>query len=328
MAALVRRPVFWLIVLGVLAIGSAGALVVNARGRSAQAATKAAAAAKADTPYAAIAAGEADVEGGLIQVAARAPGIVREVDVHEGDRVRRGQILARQEDDQARLAAQTARADLAQARAQVAAIDVQIATANREYQRLAKLAAENWVAKQQLDQAGDAIRAAQAQLGMQQAAIGAAAARVAQADYDEELTIIRAPADGVIARRYANPGAGASTLNVSTMFDLEPDTAHIVRAEVAESAIDVVRLGESVELSPETDQSHVYVGQVLRRSGVFGARKLISDDPSQATDTRVVEVVVSADKAPFLVGQRVLVKFMRPGHPAGASPSAATPAAG
>jgi HlyD family secretion protein len=328
MPALVRRPVFWLIVLGVLAIGSAGALVVNAKGRSAQAATKAAAAAKADTPYAAIAAGEADVEGGLIQVAARAPGIVREVDVHEGDRVTRGQILARQEDDQARLAAQTARADLAQARAQVAAIDVQIATANREYQRLAKLAAENWVAKQQLDQAGDAIRAAQAQLGMQQAAIGAAAARVAQADYDEELTIIRAPADGVIARRYANPGAGASTLNVSTMFDLEPDTAHIVRAEVAESAIDVVRLGESVELSPETDQSHVYVGQVLRRSGVFGARKLISDDPSQATDTRVVEVVVSADKAPFLVGQRVLVKFMRPGHLAGAGPSPATPTAG
>jgi HlyD family secretion protein len=26
----------------------------------------------------------------------------------------------------------------------------------------------------------------------------------------------------------------------------------------------------------------------------------------------VVEVVVSADNAPFLIGQRVLVKFMRP----------------
>lgn len=326
MSALVRRPVFWLAVLGVLALGSVGALALNAKGRAAHAATKAAV--SADTPYAAIAAGEADVEGGLIQVAARAPGIVREVDVREGDRVKRGQVLARQEDDQARLAAQTARADLAQARAQVAAIDVQITTANREYARLARLAAENWVAKQQLDQAGDAIHAAQAQLAMQQAAIGAAAARVAQADYDEELTIIRAPADGVIVRRYANPGAGASTLNVSTMFDLEPDTPHIVRAEVAESAIGAVRLGETVELSPETDQSHVYTGQVLRRSGVFGVRKLISDDPSQATDTRVVEVVVSADKAPFLVGQRVLVKFMRPGRVAGASPQVAPPASG
>jgi HlyD family secretion protein len=319
MPALLRRPLFWLAVLAVLAAGSlGGALALSAKGRAAHAATKAAAAA-VDTPYAAIAAGEADVEGGLIQVAARAPGVVREVDVKEGDRVKRGQILARQEDDQARLAALTARADLGQARAQVAAINVQIATANREYDRLAKLAAQNWVAKQQLDQAGDAVRTAEAQLGMQEAAIGAAAARVAQAEYDEELTIIRAPADGVIVRRYANPGAGASTLNVSTMFDLEPDTPHIVRAEVAESAIGLVRLGETVELSPETDQSHVYLGQVLRRSGVFGVRKLISDDPSQATDTRVVEVVVSADKAPFLVGQRVLVKFMRPGKVAGAN---------
>ena len=32
---------------------------------------------------------------------------------------------------------------------------------------------------------------------------------------------------------------------------------------------------------------------------------------------RVVEVVVSADGAPLLVGQRVLVKFMKPGQKAG-----------
>jgi HlyD family secretion protein len=324
MFALFRRPLVWLILLAVLAVGSIGGMMIlGAKSRTAQAATKAAA---ADTPYAAIASGKADVEGGLIQVAARAPGVVREVDVHEGDRVRQGQVLARQEDDQARLAAQTARADLGQARAQVAAIAVQIATAHREYDRLARLAAQNWIAKQQLDQADDAIRTAEAQQGLQQAAIGAAEARLAQAQYNEELTIIRAPADGVIVRRYANPGSGASTLNVSTMFDLEPDTAHIVRAEVAEAAVSLVRLGEVVELTPEADQSHVYLGKVVRRSGVFGARKLLSDDPAEATDTRVVEVVVSADSAPFLVGQRVLVKFMRPGRVAGQS-AAAPPSA-
>ena len=326
MFALFRRPLVWLILLAVLAVGSiGGVMILGAKGRAAQTATKAAA---ADTPYAAIASGKADVEGGLIQVAARAPGVVREVDVHEGDRVRQGQVLARQEDDQARLAAQTARADLGQARAQVAAIAVQIATAHREYDRLARLAAQNWIAKQQLDQADDAIRTAEAQQGLQQAAIGAAEARLAQAQYNEELTIIRAPADGVIVRRYANPGSGASTLNVSTMFDLEPDTAHIVRAEVAEAAVSLVRLGEVVELTPEADQSHVYLGKVVRRSGVFGARKLLSDDPAEATDTRVVEVVVSADSAPFLVGQRVLVKFMRPGRVAGQPAAAPPPAKG
>ena len=33
---------------------------------------------------------------------------------------------------------------------------------------------------------------------------------------------------------------------------------------------------------------------------------------------RVVEVVVAVDEAPLLIGQRVLVKFMKPGEKAGA----------
>jgi ABC-type lipoprotein export system ATPase subunit len=66
---------------------------------------------KVDSPYAAIANGKVDIEGGIIQVAARRGGIIREVLVQEGDRVVAGQILARQEDDEARLALQSARAD-------------------------------------------------------------------------------------------------------------------------------------------------------------------------------------------------------------------------
>ncbi len=314
MPHILRRPTTWLVVLAVITIGSVGAgLTLRARAKTAQAAK---AAPVAETPYAAIANGKADVEGGVIQVAARAPGVVREVDVSEGDRVRKGEVLARQEDDQARLAAMTAQADLAQARAQIAAVEVQISTAHREYDRLARLSASNFVARQQLDQAGDAIRAADAALGQQKAAIIAAQARLAQAQYNEELTVIRAPADGTIVRRYAQPGTGASTLNVSTMFDLEPDTAHIVRAEIAEAALPVVAIGQTVRMTPEADPGKSFDGRVLRRSGVFGARKLLSDDPAEAADARVVEVVVSADDTPFLVGQRVLVKFIKPGHTA------------
>jgi RND family efflux transporter MFP subunit len=316
MLNLIRRPATWLVILGLLAVGAVGMMVVNAKTKAA-AVAKAAKAPPPDTPYAAIAGGKADIEGGVIQVAARAPGTVREVDVREGERVTKGEVLARQEDDQARLAAQSARADLAQAQAQVAAINVQVTTAHREYGRLERLVASNFVARQQMDKAADAIRAADALLGQQRAAIVAAQARLAQAQYNQELTVIRAPANGLILRRYANPGAGASTLNVSTMFDLEPDTQHIVRAEISESALPGVTIGQQVELVPEADPNKVYVGTVLRRSGVFGARKLQSDDPSEATDERVVEVVVTADSAPFLVGQRVLVKFVKPGHVAG-----------
>ena len=65
-------------------------------------------------------------------------------------------------------------------------------------------------------------------------------------------------------------------------------------------------------------RDRVYIGAVMRRAAVFGARKLASDDPSQRSDERVVEVVASAGDAPLLIGQRVLVKFMKPGETAGA----------
>ncbi|PZO01977.1 MAG: hemolysin secretion protein D [Alphaproteobacteria bacterium] len=270
------------------------------------------------SPYAAIANGKVDVEGGLIQVAARRGGIVKEVLVQEGDIVVAGQILARQEDDEARLAVQSAAAQVAQAESQLAQIRVDISTSEREYERLAQLVATNFVAAQRMDQARDAIATARARLGSQQAGVQTARAQLAQSRYNQELTVIRAPTAGRIVRRYANPGAGASTLNVSTMFDLEPAAPRIARAEIVESDIPNIAAGQAVEITPEGDPSKVYVGSVIRRAAVFGARKLSSDDPSQRSDERVVEVVVSAGDAPLLIGQRVLVKFMKPGETAGA----------
>lgn len=273
---------------------------------------------KVESPYSAIANGKIDIEGGIIQIAARRGGVVRDVLVQEGDMVTAGQILARQEDDEPRLSLQTAAADLAQAESQLRLINVDIAAAQREYDRLSKLVATNFVAAQRMDQARDAIAQAQARLASQQAAVQTARARRDQAAYNVELTVIRSPADGRIVRRYANPGAGASTLNVSNMFDLEPAAPRIARAEIVEADIPNVSVDQAVEITPEGDPTKVYVGKVLRRAAVFGARKLASDDPSQRTDERVVEVVVAVDEAPLLIGQRVLVKFMKPGETAGA----------
>jgi HlyD family secretion protein len=79
-----------------------------------------------------------------------------------------------------------------------------------------------------------------------------------------------------------------------------------------------------VQIVPEADPTRTYAGKVLRRSDEFGARKLQSDDPTEKTDDRVVEVVVSADGAPLLIGQRVLVKFLKlaPSATGAASPAA------
>jgi len=310
MPALLRNRFVWIaVVIAILAAG--GGLFMQNQAKAEKAKQAEAAASVKPSPYAAIANGKADVEGGIIQVAARRAGVIRDVLVQEGDDVTKGQVLARLEDDEPRLASERVSAEVRQARASLALLQVQLSAAQREHRRLEGLAPSNFVAAQKLDQTRDAVREAEARILAQQAVVATTEARFNEARYDQELSIIRAPADGRIVRRYANPGAGASTLNVSNMFDLEPRAGRIVRAEIAEGSLSFVAVGQTVQMSPESDPTKVYPGKVLRRAAVFGARKLQSDDPTERADDRVVEVVVDSTGAPFLIGQRVLVKFVR-----------------
>lgn len=300
-------------------LGIAMALMLAACGsHHGDASDKAKGPAAPPSAYAAIANGKVDVEGGVVEVAARRAGVVSNVYVMEGDTVRKGQVLARQEDEDMVLAENSARAAVAQAQSQVALTQINLRVAQRELERLKRVAPSNLIAQQQIDQAGDNVATAQANLEIQQANVASTQSQLQQAVYNHDLTIIRAPMDGKILRRYANPGAGASTLNVSVMFDLEPTIPFIIRAEIIESSIRDVYVGQEAEITPESDPSKVATGKVLRIAGTFGAQKLKSDSATDATDERVVQVVVSAENAPFLIGQRVLVKFMKKGETAGA----------
>ncbi|MEZ5996510.1 MAG: HlyD family efflux transporter periplasmic adaptor subunit, partial [Hyphomonadaceae bacterium] len=224
---------------------------------------------------------------------------------------------------EARLERGRAAASLREAEAQVAAYRTALDAANREEARVEQLAARNFVSPQRVETARDAVNNAQSQLNVQVAAIAAARAALAQADYVVEQHLVRSPGEGRIVRRYANPGSGASTLQVTPLFQLQPRTARIVRAELEERSLTSVHPGMQVEIVPEADQTQTYRGAVLRIAEVFGARRLQSDDPAQQTDERVVEVVVDAREAPVLVGQRVLVKFLRDGAQAPAPGDAA-----
>ncbi len=279
-----------------------------------------------NTPYAAISAGKVDIEGGLVEIAARAAGIVKNVYVQEGDKVKIGQVLARQDDEDSRLGRDRVAAQLRQAEAQVPNIEIQLEAAQREEKRLKSLIDQNAVSQQAYDQANDRTRQLRAQLDAQKTSITLVRAQLAEANYQVELHVIRAPADGTVVRRYANPGSGASTFNVTPMFQLQPDNQRIVRAEVEERSLGQVRVGQGVEIVPESDQDKIYPGKVVRIAGVMGSRKLRSDDPSERPDERVVEVVVDAGQANVLIGQRVLVKFLKDGAKPADAKTGASPA--
>ena len=111
----------------------------------------------------------------------------------EGALAQRGDVIA--EIDHRELEAQVA---LAQAQARQA--EVAVADRERERQRLEALFAEEVATEQARDAAVTAHESAQASLAQAQAQL-----KLAQVNLDEAF--IRAPMDGVVAERYADPGA-------------------------------------------------------------------------------------------------------------------------
>lgn len=116
-----------------------------------------------------------------------------EVRVNVGDRVRRGQVLAR-------FAAESVMADLAQARASVAEAQATLREAAGNAQRARDLQSSGALSQQQVAQALTAEATAQARVDATQAQLQSQTLRLKQ-------TQVLAPDDGVISARSATVGA-------------------------------------------------------------------------------------------------------------------------
>ncbi|MFM8445320.1 MAG: HlyD family secretion protein [Methylococcus sp.] len=269
-------------------------------------------AAAAPTPdFIAAAKGRVDIEGGLVKLAAKRDGVVRAVLVEEGAQVRTGQVLAVLDDEQARLSAALTEAELAQARAQLAPLRVRLAAAEREVRRLLPLAEDDTVEQRELDQTQDQVKLLRSEIAVAEAVVDTAARRLKVAEFEIEQRIVRAPGNGRIVRRTARAGDGVSTLNVTPLFQFAPDTPRIVRAELEERYLSEVRSGQAAEITLEADESRRYPATVLRLGLVVGQRTP-SDDPAEKQDNRVVECVLSLNTGELLIGQRVIVRFLKP----------------
>lgn len=259
----------------------------------------------------AMAKGKIDVEGGVIRLAAQREGLIQDVFAEEGDRVRKGQVLAQIDSRQAALSVAQAKADLSEARARLLAAMARSDAAEREAKRLAGLGEVDAVARQEADKAMDEARVQRGELAAAKAAVEVAAQKLKTQEFEIEARQVRAPLDGRIVRRSAKPGDGASTLNVTELFLLAPDSPRIVRAELDEQFVAGVKAGQRADVLLEYDEKQAFRGHVLRLGEVFGSRKLASDDPNERQDTRVVEMVVAIEGSDNLrIGQRVLVRVM------------------
>ncbi len=252
--------------------------------------------------------GRIDIEGGLIRLAASRDGLVKEVAVEEGQRVRQGDILAVIEDRPARLALAVARAELAQSRAALPPLRVRLGAAERESTRLESLLRSEAAARTEVDHARDQAALLHAEIAVAESAVVTAAARLRAGEYEVDQRIVRAPLDGWIVKRQARPGDGVSTLNVTPLFVFAPDAPRIVRADLDERFVEKVRSGQNAEVVLEADETRVFPGKMLRVGQVFGV-KMPTGEPGERVDQRVVECVVSVEDQTLRIGQRVLVRL-------------------
>lgn len=118
---------------------------------------------------------------------------LEEVRVNVGDRVKRGQLLAR-------FAPETVQADLAEARAALAEAEANLAEAAADARRQRELRGEGFVSEQKVTQADTLENAARARVEAQRAALRSRQVRL-------EQTRVVAPDDGVISARSATLGA-------------------------------------------------------------------------------------------------------------------------
>lgn len=129
-------------------------------------------------------------------VAAQLSGTVTQILVDAGDRVKKGQVLAR-------IDTRETDAQVAAGRAGVAQADAQLVQARLNLERTKSLLEKNFVSKAALDKAESDYDAAKA-------AADAARAGQAQADTARSYAELRSPIDGVVTRRLMEPGEVAA----------------------------------------------------------------------------------------------------------------------
>ena len=180
------------------------------------------------------------------------------VNVHEGDRVRRGQILAVIDDSQPRAALERAQAAVSAADHGVAAAESDYGLAQSTLKRYEELYSKKSVSPQEFDEIKARAQAASARRDMAGSGQAQAKAALSQARTSLEYTRVRAPFDGVVTERKVDPGALAApgmpllTIEGSGRFRLE--------ANVDETSLRDVKMGETVRVAIDAlggDQSAI-----------------------------------------------------------------------
>jgi len=181
------------------------------------------------------------------QLASQTTGTITQVRVREGDRVRRGEVLALLDQSAPSAALDRAVATEAAAGNELAAAEADLQLAESTLARYQILYEKQIIARQQFDEVKARQQSALAHRDLARAAKLQARAAASEARAVLDFTRVTAPFDGVITERKLDPGAMASPgLPVLTVEDV---SRYRLEASVNENDLRYVRMGDRVPVS-------------------------------------------------------------------------------
>lgn len=186
-------------------------------------------------------------------VSAEITGRISEVLVEEGTEVEDGQVIARLDDDRARIQLQLLEAQRNSAAARTRSLVAQLAEARRVLERAANLAERNIGSEAAVTAAQAQVDSLTAQINAARADFQAASAQVASQEDLIERHVVRAPFAGIVVAKNAqvgeilspaSAGGGFTRTGVATLVDM---ASLELEVDVNEGQIGRVEPGQRVE---------------------------------------------------------------------------------
>jgi ABC exporter DevB family membrane fusion protein len=183
------------------------------------------------------------------------------------------------------------------ARVRVAEESLNLLLAGPKAETVAAAWAQVQEAEAELRRAESHVQQAQAELGVARAALGS--------------TVVEATVDGKVTRKLVEPGEAVDiSMPLMILGDLQKI---IVKAEVDETDVGKLSMGQKAEITADAYPGRVFPGRIYEIGQAVGKRKARPEDPAKIQDMKVletkVEVMDGADelKLGMTVDVRILV---------------------
>jgi HlyD family secretion protein len=224
-------------------------------------------------------------------------GRLEAVTVRLGDRVGRGQRLAKIEDSELQEQLKQAEASHAVAQATIRQRDADLKLALTNLERSRNLFDRQLIPKQTFDDNDARYQAAQAQVDLAQAQLQSARSRLDELKINLSNTVITSPVNGFVASRTLDPGAWV-TPNSTFLSLVDISTVRLI-ANVVERDLRRIHVGLEADVEVDAYPGEKFVGRVAHMAPIL--------DP--ATRTAQIEIEIANTAFRLKPGMYAKVNF-------------------